>query len=235
MARREVMAEGIVSIYALCEYPGDVPRYVGKTNGYICDRHKEHIYTAKKPSHLPVRRWLRKQIETGAVLTIKHLEFVPPGGPWAERESYWINRLRSEGFNLLNLTDGGEGLPGHVFSDAHRAAISAALRTCFTRGCTVCGAPMTVRPSHDAKGDDKFCSRECYGAWQRGKPRVLPEGMSEKGVAAAAERRRAQTHCKRGHLLSGPNLYRNPRGARVCRECTRLHKQAYLRRRNVEG
>jgi hypothetical protein len=46
-----------------------------------------------------------------------------------------------------------------------------------------------------------------------------------KAVAAAAVVRRARTHCKRGHPLSGENLqiYINPRGqrARVCKACKR--------------
>lgn len=233
--RREVIGDGIVSIYALCEYPGDIPRYVGKTTRYIYERHKQHIRAAMKPSHLPVRRWLKKQIESDAVLTIKHLEFVMPGEPWAEREAFWINKLRSEGCNLLNLTEGGEGLPGHVFSAAHRAAISAALQTCFTRPCHFCGTDMVVRPSHDALGNDKFCSRRCYGLSQRGKSRPMPAETVRRGVAAAAAKRRARTHCKHGHELSEENTYLNPRGARVCRTCMRAHKQAYLDRRNVEG
>jgi hypothetical protein len=43
-------------------------------------------------------------------------------------------------------------------------------------------------------------------------------------VAAAAAARRAQTHCKRGHELSGNNLYVNPKGLRTCKECRKIHK-----------
>lgn len=32
-------------------------------------------------------------------------------------------------------------------------------------------------------------------------------------------RRRNQTHCKHGHLLSGPNMRRNALGHRCCRAC----------------
>jgi 5-methylcytosine-specific restriction endonuclease McrA len=52
---------------------------------------------------------------------------------------------------------------------------------------------------------------------------------------AAAQEKRNRTHCKRGHPLSGDNLYINNTGgktARVCIECRKLHKQAYLQRRN---
>lgn len=44
-------------------------------------------------------------------------------------------------------------------------------------------------------------------------------------------RHRSQKFCKRGHPLFGANLYRHPSGRRVCRECHKAHKAAYLARR----
>ena len=35
-----------------------------------------------------------------------------------------------------------------------------------------------------------------------------------------------KTHCKRGHPLSGANLYTYPNGKRLCRECERMRKRA---------
>lgn len=45
----------------------------------------------------------------------------------------------------------------------------------------------------------------------------------------AAEVKRAATACKRGHPLSGENLYVSD-GRRVCKECRRIHKQEYRKR-----
>ena len=47
------------------------------------------------------------------------------------------------------------------------------------------------------------------------------------GVAAAAEKRRALTHCRRGHSYSGENLYIDSRGKRHCKECNRIAKRKY--------
>lgn len=116
------------AIYALCEFPNWEPRYVGKTVQYLHERHKSHIRDAKRGSRLPVHYWLRKQIAAD-VLAIKLLEYVPPGADWAARESAWIAKLKADGHRLLNLTVGGEGLPGHKFSAEHRQKIAAALRT----------------------------------------------------------------------------------------------------------
>ena len=44
-------------------------------------------------------------------------------------------------------------------------------------------------------------------------------------IEAAAAAKRAQTHCKRGHELSGDNLYRTTQGKRGCKECRKLHKR----------
>jgi hypothetical protein len=42
------------------------------------------------------------------------------------------------------------------------------------------------------------------------------------------------THCKRGHPFSGHNLIVHKRGNRICRECARLHRERYRRRRGVK-
>ncbi len=52
-----------------------------------------------------------------------------------------------------------------------------------------------------------------------------------RGVSVTALQA-AQTHCKRGHELSGSNLYVN-NGCRVCKACRALFTKAY-RERNVE-
>ena len=46
--------------------------------------------------------------------------------------------------------------------------------------------------------------------------------LSGQGRAAKQAR---QTHCKRGHALSGRNLYFAPAGRRVCRACNVLHSR----------
>lgn len=157
-----------VRIYALCEYP-DIPRYVGKTVQFIGNRHKAHIRAAKRGSNLPVHRWLRRQIAENAWLTIKLLEFVDGDADWASREAHWIGHFRSSGANLLNLTSGGEGLPGHRFSAAHKMAIASALKRGATFNCEVCDKSFWRKPKDIRKGHNKFCSRRCSNARHKGK------------------------------------------------------------------
>lgn len=225
--RREVigLAERWVRIYALCEADW-TPRYVGKTVRFLHERHKEHIQAAKlRPSHLPVRRWLRKRISEGAILSIKLLENVAPEADWREREAYWIATLRANGHALLNLTDGGEGLAGHNPSQQHRDRIAAKLRTGATLACEVCATPFWRKRSEINRGDARFCSRACYSTSNAGRSKPMPAGATVRGVAAAAAKRAAQTHCKNGHAFAGENLAINHRGARVCVTCRRASKQ----------
>jgi len=229
MMRKEVIGRAtdrVTAIYALCE-PDDTPRYVGKTVRYLHERHKQHIRDAQKHRRLPVHRWLSKRIEQRATLVIRLLEYVPPGDDWAARERHWIDSLRSEGKPLLNLTSGGEGLPGHAFSAEHRAKIAASLRTGALLPCETCGTEFWRKRKDIKRGNCRFCSRNCYAASLRGVPRPVPEACTTRGVASAAAARRSRTHCKRGHPLSGGNLYLNARGARVCKACRKIHKATY--------
>lgn len=219
-------------IYALCEPGGFNPRYVGKTQRRTSKRHKEHIAEALngKP-RLPVHRWVRSLYERGQWLCLKHLEYVPAGADWAARERHWVMRLRAEGARLLNLTDGGEGLVGHKRSAASVEAGAAKIRAGQWVSCAQCNTTQFYRKRKDiAKGNGRFCSRNCYADSLRGISRPVAATCHELGVAAARIAALSRTHCRRGHPLSGENLYVNKRGARVCKECRKEHKRAYLQR-----
>lgn len=218
-----------VRIYALCEPNGDV-RYVGKTVRYLHERHKQHIHAAAK-ARLPVQRWIAKKIAAEDRLCIQLLENVAPDACWKEREKHWIQHYRSSGAKLLNLTDGGEGLTGHVFTEEHRQKIAAGIRTGKQLACEICETLFWRSKSEIAKGDCRFCSRQCYHISTRGKLPAVWREATDKGIAAAAAKRRAQTHCKNGHPLSGENLYLHPSGSRrVCKTCLRKHKAEYRAR-----
>lgn len=160
-----------VLIYALT-YPGtDRVRYVGKTVRSPRKRHNEHIMDAMRKARLPVHRWIRSLYERGSWSCLWHLERVPESEDWAARERHWIKKFREEGHDLLNLTDGGEGLPGHTRSPETRAAIAAGNRKGAHFPCEVCGTQFWRKPKDIKAGNCRFCSRGCYQEWQRGKPK----------------------------------------------------------------
>ena len=177
-------------IYALVEpFDHDVARYIGKTTQPLFRRLIAHKRAAMR-GELPVHRWIRKRLNTKFGPVIRWIETVPVGGDWVERERYWIASARRNGHNILNLTDGGEGLPGHSFSAAHREKISAALKRGTTHNCDQCGARFYRKPK-DARSKNLFCSRTCYQTWQRGRHKDNSSGlMGVAGRAAALKAKR---------------------------------------------
>lgn len=227
--------DGITAIYALTEMDGS-PRYVGKTSYWLHFRHKQHITLAKRDSpKLPVHRWLSRQMKKGQRLCIALLEYVPPGRDWAERERAWISKFRSEGRPLFNLTDGGEGLSGWRLTPEHRKKIADAIKTGSTFSCEICSTSFWRKRSEINKGDCRFCSRACYAKSNKGVSKPVPALCTDRGILAAAARRRALTHCKRGHPLSGENLFHTSNGGRGCKTCRRIHKTDYLARISANG
>lgn len=55
-----------------------------------------------------------------------------------------------------------------------------------------------------------------------------------RGQSIVAEQAR-KSHCKRGHSLSGANLYVDPKGGRQCRRCTRKRIAEWKRKARAEG
>lgn len=232
MSRVETIGDcTLVWIYALCDPGTQEPRYVGKTSGFMYQRHKGHIRAALKGSRLPVHSWLRGIIEAEKPLSIVALERTT-GKEWASRERFWIESYRNAGVKLFNLTEGGEGLSGHIPTALHRERIAASLRTGDSFACENCRAIFWRKRNEIAKGNNRFCSRRCYQQFNSGKTKPVPALCTQRGVAAAAAERLARTHCKRGHPLSGENLFMTSAGARGCKECRKIHKIRHRSRNN---
>lgn len=94
-----------------------LPFYCGKSvrpRGRL----KEHKTAARRGKSLPVHEGVR---ECGEFLTLKIVETIPAGGDWVAREKFWIRTLRRLNSNCANISEGGSGSAGHVWSDAQRA------------------------------------------------------------------------------------------------------------------
>lgn len=222
MANNPVTIGRATLIYALQDAQGRT-RYIGKTIRTLSERLAQHRRAAHK-SKLPIGRWLRKNPNASIIL----VERVEVGGDWAARERFWIQR----GSDLLNLTLGGEGLAGHKFSSDHKRKISDALKTGAEFACEQCSATFWRKRRDINKGNCRFCSRECYAASIKGISRPVPLLCMERGVEAAAQARRGRTNCKRGHPLSGDNLFITSAGSRGCKECRKIHKRTYRSKSN---
>jgi group I intron endonuclease len=103
-------------IYGLIDPRSNKIRYVGKTNNpdqrlFDHIRHSKHKTTYKD-------KWIRSLVEIGLKPIITILEEC--GDNWVEREIHHISLYE----NLTNLTKGGEGLNGYIFTETHKKNIS---------------------------------------------------------------------------------------------------------------
>lgn len=87
-----------------------------------------------------------------------------------------------------------------------------------------------IGPIPDGLHLDHLCrNRRCVNPTHL-EPVTVRENLL-RGVGPSAMHAR-KTHCPAGHPYAGKNLYTNPKGARYCRECGRIHaakKRARLR------
>lgn len=112
-------------IYALCDPQSKWVRYVGKTVLEPTSRLRQHLGEKRNNGHL--RNWIAKLKREGSQPTQEVIEVVV-GEDWADHERNQIAFHRWLGCDLLNMTDGGEGTPGHVTSRETRQKMSESLK-----------------------------------------------------------------------------------------------------------
>jgi group I intron endonuclease len=105
-----------IFIYTLEDSNGNV-RYIGKTKN-IKRRYREHIRNYKN-SKTYVNNWIKSLIKDGESPVISILDEVDYDDS-AFFEIYWISQFKSWGFNLANLTIGGDGISGYKWTDEQR-------------------------------------------------------------------------------------------------------------------
>lgn len=96
-----------VFIYTLENPITNEIRYVGKTVQKLDKRLKAHIYESiKKNNHKC--NWINSMLKKGLFPNIKLIDIICEED-WEFFESYWIEQLKTWGFNLVNGTPGGGG------------------------------------------------------------------------------------------------------------------------------
>lgn len=105
------------TIYAIKLKNDDIYRYVGLSiQPHI--RFRQHINSSKRNSSLPIHNFIRKYGEEN--IEWVELESVVES-KLKRAEQRWIVKLKKDGHDLLNLTDGGEGTFGFRHSDEQKA------------------------------------------------------------------------------------------------------------------
>lgn len=108
-----------IYIYTLSDPITNEVRYVGKTNN-LKTRFYNHL-KAKKKSYLS--SWiinLKNKNLRPIIEVVDECEL----NDWNFFEKYWISQFKTWGFNLTNLTEGGEGTYGYSHTDISKEKMS---------------------------------------------------------------------------------------------------------------
>lgn len=110
--------------------------YVGMTTESAGTRLRRHIYEARSKEHSPESLknvWIRTLADRGVkplIVELEHTAYKEAAHAY-EREKYWIAKMKADGHNLNNMTDGGAGTPGfhqeHTEETREKIATSATI------------------------------------------------------------------------------------------------------------
>lgn len=118
-----LMYNGIQDMYIyLIDFNYNNWFYIGKTSNPLNERYSSHNSSRRKNKSLTHKVW-NKAIEEGNVPEIILLEKTNEEN-LNDLEIWYIAYFKSIGGKLTNLTEGGDGLHGLVFSQEHREKIS---------------------------------------------------------------------------------------------------------------
>lgn len=117
-------------IYGLVDPFTQQIRYIGKTVSTPIARLYSHICEARRcdpdRQHYHKNRWILGLLSRGVSPEIVILETVV-GDAWQEAEKTWIRKGGETGWDLTNLSDGGEGTPGYPCSEERKKHLSKVL------------------------------------------------------------------------------------------------------------
>lgn len=119
-------------IYGLVDPRNQQIRYVGKTSGRLHSRRLAHISDVRRGrTYIPRHRWLAELLSSGLEPEIFEIEVVIDN--WQEAEQFWISYYRFIGADLLNATDGGDGLVSYRHKDETRKKQSESAKARYQR------------------------------------------------------------------------------------------------------
>lgn len=111
----------MIYIYILRHPLTNKIRYVGKTNN-IKKRLKNHINATRRGVKSHKNNWIKGLLNEGLKPKMEVIDEIDSDN-WVWLEQYWIAQFKAWGFNLTNMTDGGENPPswlGRTHSDEYK-------------------------------------------------------------------------------------------------------------------
>lgn len=200
------------AVYGVRELGSTEIRYVGLTTKTILRRRSEHFKNAERGVKTPFADWLRRY-ESREDVFFGSLELVMSDEleDLGKAEQRWIAQLRAEGHRLLNLTDGGLGPRGYVWSDEQRRAVGDRTRgTTHPNPLRGPDNPMwgrthseaqKVKWSEDRKGTNTGAANPNFGKFGSAHP-AFGHTMTAESRAKLAEMRRGEGNPNFGKTAS---------------------------------
>ena len=118
LVKKRLLEMRKISIYGLYTLSKpDAIRYVGQTSQDVKRRVYGHKYYARK-QRSPVKDWLNKYEN--------QIDFVvlEENAKWNESEIKWILKVKNDGHDLLNCTNGGRSIIGYKYTKEQLSAHS---------------------------------------------------------------------------------------------------------------
>jgi hypothetical protein len=113
-------------VYGLFDPITNKLRYVGYTSKSLDERLSGHL-RQKRRNHRT--NWL-KSLKAKPI--IKQLDYSDDYNEIIKKEIFWIRFFKKKGCNLVNATDGGEGLQGYKFTNEQKMMISERTKEAMT-------------------------------------------------------------------------------------------------------
>lgn len=98
----------LIKIYALADPVTGIVKYIGKTRSTLKQRLCAHQTPQALSKRTPKTSWIKSLQDRGLKPEIFLIDEVDEVG-WEFWECYWIAQFKSWGFELKNMTSGGEG------------------------------------------------------------------------------------------------------------------------------
>lgn len=155
------------TVYGLASSADHKIRYIGQTVTSLQSRLNSHISEARKKRKNYRHHWINSVLASGHDVIVV---VIKKNATLHVDEISAIRHYRSLGFDLVNLTSGGEGSPGCVHSKETRAKFSARLKG-NQYGCGNKGRKFTVE--HRAKMSANLIGNKRsagHPAWNKGRP-----------------------------------------------------------------
>lgn len=188
-------------IYGLRDPRTNGIRYVGRSlRGLTRPREHASLGSLKRDrSHKA--NWIRELLREGLLPELVVLQEYTSEAETIAEETIWIRRLRFEGAQLTNHSDGGEGCGlGYSPSKEARRNLSAALT-----GKKLSPETIAKRTASRAGWSPSPETRVKMSAATKGKSK--PEGFGEKVAAAKRGKKRPLEFCERmSALMMGRNI-----------------------------